>query len=357
METKILIARSPLNHMPQTIDSAIREIKEFVKNEHTYPETSMMNVIAHSAAVIDNANGTYDLISPSTDGVTRYQNVQITEIADHKDYRVVKIIDRYWTLQKKGTIVCPNMTSEKIHEHMTQWVNSRGGYSVVRTNCHQTVKEAINYSTSMCIPIEHSGVCARINRNIGNINVIDSTRLGQSYKNVVNNIVDFLGNNIPHNFIDTTQPLTIRNNNMQIDFAPKEVKFISNLVGINQMVTRCSNNLLTTSKNIVSTMDSYLDSSLNRIATLDSNIAKIQVDMNRNVESIHNFEPITPTNNIRFEQLRQNKNTVVNHDYSDAVAQHPNGHVSVKCNNDGFYIGFSISVGGGGVGGFSCNLL
>jgi hypothetical protein len=73
---------------------------------------------------------------------------------------------------------------------------------------------------------------------LGTYGIIKSSEFGKQIGNVLVNAVDYLTDNVSYKLIDASKPVILKKGDIEIEFSPKEIKFVKSLVKSNQWIER-----------------------------------------------------------------------------------------------------------------------
>lgn len=97
---------------------------------------------------------------------------------------------------------------------------------------------ATSFMSGALILVSPTVPVSSIPLSLGLAGVLNSDKIGKSFGDLSSKIIDYLMDKVPVHMIDTSKPIILRSNNLEIELSKKDVKIITNLVKINQYVDR-----------------------------------------------------------------------------------------------------------------------
>lgn len=282
-----------------------------------------------------------------------------------KDY----IVDK---LKEHSKIVGPIVNTIDAKEYIE---NCRKDHDMLSCVAGATVKYGITTATEhmskaliISSPISPLPLA---NIVVGTTGLIKSDQIGKDFGKVAVELVDYLVDHVPSQFIDTSKSLTLQNDQTIIEFVPHELKFIKGLVKTNQDVNHVIQKLQTTSENIMDDMEVYRQRTQETQIHFNEKTNEVQIKLDSSARMIKTLDQLDLVHSklphIHAEGLAEKirYNYVEKAEQAQRHNQNPNRSTTANVSYDGddWKIGFTInySCGGGyggrGGGGFSCVLL
>lgn len=241
--------------------------------------------------------------------------------------------------------------------------NHKTSHCVVGSTVNYGVTKAVNVVSNRLIKIHTpvtfvAGVVGKvIAKNVGKISGDLSVKL-----------VDYLTEHVPAKIIDTSQQLTVQQNDTSIVFHPKEVKFIQQLVNVNQEIASAAEKLIQKGNYIEDDFQKYFDKNKSQVIEFNKYTNNVKLNITDAIDEIKQKtiqEQCKQINTVHLsEKLKVNYSDAMNNvlKYNNDVSRNFDAHLNVN-NRSSFEISFSINYSprydgfhnfGGG---FSCTLL
>lgn len=198
-----------------------------------------------------------------------------------------------------------------------------------------------------------------INITVGTTGIIKAGDIGKAFGELTVRVIGYLIENVPSEVIDTSYPLILKNNQVSIEFNSQEMKFIKEIVRINQSVKNLELKCTNDSKEISSNFEQYRGQIQRNLVAFKEHTKEIEIKLESNIallktlQNINLLKPETLTEKLQRNYVNKVEQTKIhnNSNKSGSAEVIYDGDWTIKFN-------FSYSFGGSGNGGgLSCNIL